>query len=231
MSTRSTRIIAGTIAFAAMLAVLAPPSSAQDKTGAAKTPDLNGVYEPLPPGTTLPGSLKNTGKLSDIALQPSAAAIAKTRDPRDDPAKNCQVVGPFRMMARDDNRFEIVTSPDRISVLFENNALGNMRNIFLLRKHPEKTQLTWMGDSVGSWDGDTLVVDATGFNDRTWLNDLGAPHSKDLHLIERYRLLPGGSILEYKVTAEDPSALAKPFTYTRYFQRSNTEIREDFCGR
>jgi len=214
-----------------MLTVLASSADAQDKTGAAKAPDLTGVYEPVPPGTALPGGLKNMGALSDISLQPSAVATAKTRDLKDDPAKNCQVIGPFRMMARDDNRFEIVTSPDRISILFENNALGNMRNIFLTRKHPEKTELTWMGDSVGSWEGDTLVVDSVGFNDRTWLNDAGAPHSNDLHLIERYRLLPGGKILEFKMTAEDPGALTKPYGYTRYYQKSSTEIKEDFCGR
>lgn len=223
------------IVCAAALAFLASPiasiGEAQDKTGSAKPPDLAGVYEPVAPETPVPGGLKNIGTLSDIALQPSALAIAKARNLQDDPAKNCQVVGPFRMMARDDNRFELVTSDDRISVLFENNALGNMRNIFLLRKHPEKMQLTWMGDSVGSWEGDTLVVNATGFNDRTWLNDAGAPHSDKLRLIERYRLLPGGKILEYKVTAEDPEAIAKPYTYTRYYQRSKTEIKEDYCGR
>jgi hypothetical protein len=211
------------IACAAALAVLASPMDAQDKTGSVKPPD--------PPDTALPGGLKNSGALSDIVLQPKALAIAKGRDLKDDPAKNCQVVGPFRMMARDDNRFELVTSDDRISVLFENNALGNVRNIFLLRKHPGKMQLTWMGDSVGSWEGDTLVVDSTGFNDRTWLNDAGAPHSDNLRLIERYRLLPGGKILEYKVTAEDPETLVKPYTYTRYYQRGSTEIKEDYCGR
>ena len=63
----------------------------------------------------------------------------------------------------------------------------------------------------------------------TWLNDGGAPHSEALRVIERLRLLQGRQYLEYRVTAEDPKALAKPYTYTRYFQKSNTELQEDFC--
>jgi len=214
----------------ALLFALVSPAGAQDK-GSAQQPDLTGVYDAVPLGTTLPGGLKGAGTLDDIALQPSAAAAAKAQDLRNDPAKNCQVIGPFRMMARGENRIEIVTSPDRLNVLFENNSLGNMRQIFLRRKHPEKMALSWMGDSVGTWEGDTFVVDSTGFNDRTWLNDSGAQHSPNLHLIERYRLLAGGNVLEYKMTAEDPSVLVKPYTYTRYYKRSNTEIKEDFCGR
>jgi hypothetical protein len=214
----------------AMAVFALTPAGAQDK-GASRKPDLTGVYDAVPPGTTLAGGLKGAGTLDDIALQPSAAAEAKARDLKDDPAKNCQVIGPFRMMARGDNRIEIVTSADRIHVLFENNALGNMRQIWLRPKHSEKVEPSWMGDSVGFWEGDTLVVDSVGFNDRTWLNDAGAPHSPDLHLTEHYRLLPGGNILEFKMTADDPSVLAKPYTYTRYYQRSSMEIKEDFCGR
>jgi len=88
---------------------------------------------------------------------------------------------------------------------------------------------TWMGDSVGHWEGDTLVVDTIGFNTRTWLNDAGAPHSEALHLVERIRPIRGGQVLEYKMIAEDPMALAKPYTYTRYYEKLNTEIADDIC--
>jgi hypothetical protein len=211
-------------------AALTFPLEAQSQS-TGKPPDLTGIYEAVPLGMTILGEFKGSGTLADIELKPAAVAEAKARNLEDDPAKNCQVVGPFRMMARDDNKIEVVTSPDRIYVMFENNALGNMRQIFLQRKHLEKMEPSWMGDSVGSWEGDTLVVDAAGFNDRTWLNDAGAPHGKGLHLIERYRLVGGGGFLEYKVTAEHPDVLLKPYTYTRYYKRTNVEFREDFCGR
>ena len=68
-----------------------------------------------------------------------------------------------------------------------------------------------------------------GFNERTWLNDTGAQHTDALHLIERIRPVLGGKYLEYKVTADDPKALAKPSTYVRYCEKLTTEIMEDVC--
>jgi hypothetical protein len=78
-------------------------------------------------------------------------------------------------------------------------------------------------------DKATLVIDSTGFNTRTWLNDRGAQHSDALHLVERIRPVLGGKYLEYKMTADDPMALAKPYTYTRYFEKLNAEIEENIC--
>jgi hypothetical protein len=198
---------------------------------AAKLRALAGIYEAASPGTTLPEGLKGSGTLADLPLKPSAIEAARKVNLKDDPARNCQAIGPFRMMARDETRIELLPSRDRITMMFENIALGNKREIFLNRQHPpkDKLKLSWLGDSVGRWEGDTLVVDTVGFNDRTWLNDAGAPHSDDLHTVERYRLLEGGKYLELKVTAEDPKVLTKLYTYTRYYQRRETELAEDFC--
>jgi hypothetical protein len=88
---------------------------------------------------------------------------------------------------------------------------------------------TWLGDSIGRWEGETLLVDTVGLNTRTWLNDSGAQHSEALHLIERIRPILGGQYLEYKMTAEDPSALAKPYTYTRYFKKLDRDFQDDIC--
>jgi hypothetical protein len=114
-------------------------------------------------------------------------------------------------------------------MMFENTALGSKREIFFGRPHPQDLESSWLGDSVGRWDGDTLVVDTIGFNDRTWLNDAGAPHSPGLHVIERYRLLPGRNYLELQVTAIDPLVLTRAYTYTRYYQKQSAELVEDFC--
>jgi hypothetical protein len=86
-----------------------------------------------------------------------------------------------------------------------------------------------MGNSTGKWEGDTFVIDMIGFSDRIWLNEKGAPHSEALHLTERIRPVLDGAALEYKVTADDPKALAQPYTYARYYQKSSTEIHEDTC--
>ena len=111
---------------------------------------------------------------------------------------------------------------------FENYYLGHMRFIYLDRTQ-HKPGPYWVGDSIAKWEGDTLVVDTTGFNEYTWLNGTGAPHSEALHLTERYRLVEGGKYLELKVTAEDPKVLTAPYTYTRYYERTTNEIQEYVC--
>jgi hypothetical protein len=212
----------------------ARPSSGADpsspRTDAPKLRNLAGIYEPVTPGTVLPGGLKASGALSDIALVASAQQTAKSRNLDFDPARHCMVVGPFRMMARSDNRFEVLTTENRVTLMFERIALGNKREIYLGRtEHSTKGEPTYLGDSIGRFEGDTLVVDTTHFNDATWLNDAGAPHSDALHLVERFRPVAGGRYLEYQVTADDAKTLAKPYTYTRYYQRSSAELLEDFC--
>ena len=197
---------------------------------ATKLRNLAGIYEPVPNGTAVPGGLKASGTLAELPLLPAAQQTAKSRDLQFDPAKHCMVVGPFRMMARDDNRFEVLTTENRVTLMFERIALGNKREIYLgRREHSTKGDPTYLGDSIGRLEGDTLVVDTTRFNDATWLNDAAAPHSDALRLVERFRPIAGGRYLEYQVTADDSKTLAKPFSYTRYYQRSNTELQEDFC--
>jgi hypothetical protein len=134
-------------------------------------------------------------------------------------------------MARDGTKIELVPALARgmIVMLFEDVSHGHIRSIFLGRAHPEKLEPSWHGDSVGRWEGSTLVVDTIGFNDRTWLNGAGAQHSDAFHLVERIRPILDGKYLEYRVMAEDGKALAKPFAYTRYYEKLKTEIMEDVC--
>jgi hypothetical protein len=207
-----------------------PPPAAPNAANAAKLRSLAGVYEAVPAGGALPGGLKAAGTPADIALLPEAQQTAKSRNLAFDPAKHCVVVGPFRMMARTDNRFEVLTTPDHVTLMFENIALGNKREIYLGRtEHSTKRDPTYLGDSIGHFEGDTMVVDTARFNDVTWLNDAGAPHSESLHLVERIRPVQAGTYLEYQVTADDSKSLARPYTYTRYYRRVNAELKEDFC--
>jgi hypothetical protein len=192
-------------------------------------PNLQGVYQSIPNRTTLPGGLKNAGSPAAISLLPQAAQQAKSIDLKKDPWKACQPVGPFRMMAKEQTKIELVQVSGMIVMLFEDLSHGMSRTIYLKRGHPAKHELTWLGDSVGKWEGDTLVVDTTGFNDRTWLNEEGAQHSDALHLVERIRPLLDGQYLEHKMTAEDPQTLAQPYSYTRYFKKLDTEVMDDPC--
>jgi hypothetical protein len=191
---------------------------------------LAGVYEPVTPGDALPAGRAAVSGPADLALLPAAVQMAKSRDPKWDPAKHCMVVGPFRMMARPDARFEVLPTASRVTLLFENVALGNKREVYLGRAaHATSLQPSYHGDSIARWEDDALVVETTGFNEFIWLNDSGAPHSDVMRLVERFRLLPGTDVLEYQVTADDPKTLARPASYTRYFRRSRTDLQESFC--
>ena len=213
----------------ALMMTAAPSAFAQASKGS--TPDLTGVYELVPNDVTLPGGLKKAGSPEEISLLPAAAAKAKATDLSLDTAKDCQIIGPFRMMAWEGTKMDLLPSPNtgRMFMLFENYYLGLFREIILDRPHDPKRPAAWNGDSVGRWEGDTLVVDTTNFNEFTWLNSAGAPHSEALRLIERYRPVNGGQFLEVKVTAEDPKVLPKPYTYTRYYRKVDTEISQYVC--
>lgn len=204
-------------------------------------PDLTGTYESISNGRTLPGGLANSGSPREVALLPWAAQQMKTVDLKDDPWRMCQPAGQFRMMALEHNKIELAQTDDIMMMLFEDIAHGLMRTIYLKRGHAlnaagqdddsgaRPSRSKWLGDSVGRWDGDTLIVDSIGFNTRTWLNDAGAPHSEALHLVERIRPIQGGQFLEYKMTAEDSMALAKPYSYARYYEKVDAEIEADLC--
>lgn len=228
--TRSREYLCPALAAAALaLSVCAPFAIAQAGSSATSPPDIAGVYQAIPQGTIVAGGLKNLGAPGEIFLRPAAAQQMKQADLKEDAAKLCLPVGVFRMMARPGVKIEFAPGPATIVMLFEDISHGQMRTIHMARSHPEKLEPSWLGDSVGRWERGVLVVDTVGFNDRTWLNEQGAPHSEALRLVERIRPMMGGKFLEYKVTAEDPSVLEKPYTYTRIYQKLEIEIMDDFC--
>jgi len=232
-------VLAALGSFLSALLVMSGPCAQAQGTRPGGPLDLAGVYQSIPNATTLPGGLRNSGSPSEISLLPKAAAQARTINLKDDPLRMCQPIGPFRIMARDGVTIELAPATGILAMLYENTLLGVMRFVYMNRGHvehvvdgPEPGQEpgpTWLGDSIGRWEGETLVVDSVGFNTRTWLNDAGAQHSEALHLIERIRPVLGGQYLEYKMTAEDPNALAKPYAYTRYFKKLDTEIVDEIC--
>ena len=98
------------------------------------------------------------------------------------------------------------------------------------RKHPEDPDPTWYGHSIGTWEGDTLVIDTVGFNDRFWFDFAGHPHTEKLHTIERYRR-PDFNTLEYDITIDDPGAYTKPFVlHARSTYEPDTELMEYICN-
>jgi hypothetical protein len=103
---------------------------------------------------------------------------------------------------------QIVHKEDVLVILYE--AYNLFRIVPIGVEHPEELDPTWMGNSVGYWDGDTLVIDVVGFNDRTRV--AGVRHTEDLHVVERYRRTSFGAI-EYEASIEDPNVFAEPVRY------------------
>jgi hypothetical protein len=161
-----------------------------------------------------------------IPLLPAARALMEKRQSKDDPEANCLPTGVPRIAPYP---WRILQTPTHIFFLFEGN-IHSFRQIFLDgRKHPDDPDPTWYGHSIGSWDGDTLVVDTVGFNDKFWFDFRGHPHTEQLHTIEHYTRKDLGT-LENKVTIIDPGAYSKPFTltFTARF-RPKEELMEYIC--
>src|SRR5262249_33916369 len=97
------------------------------------------------------------------------------------------------------------------------------------RAFPADLTPSWLGSSIGRWDGDTFIVETAGFNDQTWLDDSGHPHSDALRTTERFRRINTGS-MELLITFTDPKAYAKPWTiHTYLLVAADSDLIEDFC--
>jgi hypothetical protein len=195
-----------------------PPSGPTPRTENGKV-DFSGVW--IPTSTRLP---------SDPSYQPWAKKIydeRKAAKGKDDPEKVCLPDGAVRINPLP---YKIVQRPDAIALLWQGTTHSYRRFFLDGRKHnldvePE----SYTGQSVASWDGDTLVVDTVGFNDKTWLDETGKPHSGDLHLIERYSR-PDLGHLKVQLSLDDPKAFTKPYNFDRVFTLANDrDLQEYVC--
>ena len=163
--------------------------------------------------------------------QPWAAAkVLESFNKRgiDDPAALCLPPGLPRLYLVGLFPIEIVQTPRTIVFMYE--YMNVFRTVRIGASHPPDLVPTYLGDSVGRWAGDTLVVDVTGFNDKTWLTGTGTFHSEDLHLTERFTRVDKDQI-NYDVTIEDPKVLTGPWTIsTTMMLREGTRVQEYVCA-
>jgi hypothetical protein len=126
------------------------------------------------------------------------------------------------------NPVKIVQDPGLTIILYEQNT--HYRQIFTDgRPHPPATSPAWLGYSIGRWEGDWFVVDTRGFNDKSWIDDSGRPHTEALHTVERFRRRDFGH-MDLEIIIDDPQAYTKPWSFPLEFQfLPDTEIIEDVC--
>ena len=211
--------------FAAALLLLLSSSLAV----AQRTPDLSGVWSfgglrtlsnQTPPMTP-------AGQAKFNANKPSYGTRAIPPALGNDPAGRCDPLGLVRLMLFP-RPMEIVQLPGRVLQFFEWNHMW--RTIWTDgRKLPEDPDPRWFGYSVGKWDGDTLVVESSGFDDRTWLDQFGNPYSDEMHLVERWRRM--GDALELTMTLTDPKTYTTPWVGEKkvFKLQPKEEIREEIC--
>jgi hypothetical protein len=111
-------------------------------------------------------------------------------------------------------------------------ATGNeqIRRVYMDMPHSENPKPSWYGESVGHYEGDTLVIDTIGLNDKTFVDVFRTPHTDKLHVVERWRMTDDGKLMEVVFTVDDPDAFNEPWTGKRRYQRRQAEWAEDICA-
>ncbi len=111
----------------------------------------------------------------------------------------------------------IIQGPKEVVMVLQ--SFNDVRRIYLADRHSKNIKPSWSGESIGHYEGDTLVVDTIGFNDKTFMDGFETPHTKQLHVVERFHLIDGGEILEANVHVEDPGAFTMPWDAIQRFRR------------
>jgi hypothetical protein len=215
---------------------------------AAALPDWSGIWNPRERNLFDPSSLKPSERktkdtesslfeASYLRMYPPYKAdyekryedkLKATAEGRaSDPTAGCLPPGFPRIMGTP-YPLEFIVQPDKVTILFE--AYSQVRRIYTDgRKHPADLDPSYNGDSIGHWEGDTLVVDTVGLRGDTVFDVSGAPHSDAMHVTERIRRVSKDSI-EDRILIEDPKALTKPWSVLRtYEQKPEWTIAEYVC--
>jgi len=218
-----------------------PPSAAPDVPDSNPAHDLSGVWfddhpRPItvmqrywaytftldaPPMTPWALAQFNAAKPS---FGPHAYPLAQTNDPL---YHTCAPIG-FPLVFLYPLPMQIVQAPGQVIMLFEWDSL---RHQIFTDGRPHDTALgpLWMGDSIGHWEGDTLVTDTVNLNDKTWLDRMGHPHSDALHVVERIRRVDHDHLVD-DITIEDPKAYTKPWiAHLPFVLKPKWTLAEQFC--
>jgi len=194
------------------------------------------------PGQNLPTNLKVT----DVPFQDWARALYNYRQSKltaDDPHVRCKPSGGPRLF-HTPYGFELVDVPEeKIIYMIEVGGPHTYREFYMDgREHPKDLDPSFFGHSVGHWEGETLVVDTVGFNERFWLSREGIPHTEQLHLIEKFTRLDSDT-LKYEAIIDDPGAYTKPWSggflirwasgeemYEYMCQENNRDVKHMYGG-
>jgi hypothetical protein len=222
-----------------LLAQTAAPSPTAKTAGsrASSVPDLSGnwliapgspSYDANDPAGKNPQQLPMTpwAREKFSAAKPPFGDKGTFDKPNDPVQEYCDPPGLTRLYGYP-WQFTIVQTPANVYILFE--YYHEWRLVTMNQPHGKDLDATWLGDSVGKYEGDALVIDTVGLNDKSWLDNVGHPHSDALHLIERIRRASHG-VLQIDMTFDDPKAYTKSWTTQRTFKLSSDPMGETMCS-
>ena len=172
------------------------------------------------------------GDVNNPVLQPWAKEVIRKRNalvlagkPANPPHASCWPVGvPGFLLRPMTQAMYFIQTRDKVVMILSSKQ--EIRHVYLTDKHAENLKPSWYGDSIGHYEGDTLVVDTIGIDERTWIDHMGTPHTKDLHVVERFRLIEGGAVLEAEVYVEDPGAFTTPWRGIQRFRQYEAAVRQ-----
>ena len=121
----------------------------------------------------------------------------------------------------------IIQTPKKVTIIEESSQM--VRHVYLNEQHPANVKPTWLGHSVGHYEGDTLVVDTVGLNRKTFVDPFRTPHTEKLHVVERYRIIEGGLTLQVRFKVEDPDTFEQPWESYVDYRRAQDPFEEIIC--
>jgi hypothetical protein len=121
-----------------------------------------------------------------------------------------------------------VQTPKEVLMIYSNDQ--QVRHVYLDVAHSAGPKPSWYGESVGHYEGDTLVVDTIGLNDKTFVDNFRTPHTEKLHVVERFRVIDGGKAMRVDITFDDPDAFNAPWSVTQRYDRIQHPMAEEVCA-
>lgn len=142
------------------------------------------------------------------------------------PAVNCWPVGVPGFLLLTIQPIFFIPGPKEVVMVWQGDH-HQMRRIYLSDRHSPRVNPSWFGESIGHYDGDTLVVDTVGLSAKTFTDFFFTPHTEKLHVVERFRVLAGGRTMEARIHVEDPGAFTMPWDAVQRYRRVEPGVAEN----
>jgi hypothetical protein len=146
------------------------------------------------------------------------------------PSQSCMPAGVpgFLALGGNNNPYWFLQTPKEVLIM--RAADSQVRHVYLDVPHSPNPKPSWYGESVGHYEGDTLVIDTIGLNAKTFVDAYRTPHTEKLHVVERWRMVDNGQAMEATFTVDDPDAFYEPWSGMRRFRRATQQFAEDICA-